>query len=86
MDIRVKVTASTSIAPIITPARYANNLRTLSQLKPSARTQGILYLGQNGRRGIGGIFIRRLRDGNGKRLTLVGPLLEMAALFILLTR
>jgi Ras-related protein Rab-7A len=28
-------TASRSIAPTITPARYANNLRTLSQTKPS---------------------------------------------------
>jgi len=28
-------TASTSIAPTITPARYTNNLRTLSQTKPS---------------------------------------------------
>jgi len=45
-------TASTSIAPTITPAR-ANKLRTL--LPPAARTQAILYLGQNGRKGIGGI-------------------------------
>ena len=33
-------TASTSIAPGIAPARYANNLRTLSQTKPSCPLHG----------------------------------------------
>jgi Ras-related protein Rab-7A len=33
-------TVSTSIAPTITPARYANNLHTLSQTKPSRPLRG----------------------------------------------
>jgi Ras-related protein Rab-7A len=33
-------TVSTSIAPTITPARYANNLRTLPQTKPSRPLRG----------------------------------------------
>jgi hypothetical protein len=33
-------TASTSIAPTITPARYTNNVRTLSQTKPSRPLHG----------------------------------------------
>jgi Ras-related protein Rab-7A len=33
-------TASTSIAPTITPARYGNNLHTLSQTKPSRPVRG----------------------------------------------
>ena len=33
-------TASTSIAPTITPARYSNNLHTLSQTKPSRPLRG----------------------------------------------
>ena len=53
-------TISKSISPSITPARYANNLRTLSQTKPSRPLRGpkLFFTPSKARTGIGGIWIR----------------------------
>ena len=46
-------TTSTSIAPTITPVRYANNLRTLSQTKPSRPPRGPKLFFTSAKTGVG---------------------------------
>jgi len=46
-------TVSTSIAPTITPARYANNLLTLSQTKPPRPLRGSKLLFTSAKTGAG---------------------------------
>lgn len=81
---RCQLQQSTSIAPTLTPSRYANNLGTLSQTKPSRPLRGPKVFLTSDKTGTG---VSEVFTNLGCRTVMqwewVGPLSETAAPLIL---